>query len=141
MEPPRDVVVEVSLKPNDVYTPFRWDRGNVIRWVTSVVLTLIFYDLYKNSSEAILSFPDGRSIMAVLFVLMAFILLALLIFPYLRVLAFFRKSPAMKKPRHLTFGTAGIKIDSDDANSNYKWSMIQRAFETRGLFVLTQTTI
>lgn len=140
MEPPRDVTVEVSLRPNDVYTPFRWDGGNVARWVSAFVLSLIFYDLYKGSSEALLSFPDGKSIMAILWVLVAFILLALLIFPYLRVLAFFRKSPAMKKPRRLIIGTTGIKIESEDVNSDYKWSLIQRAYETKRLFVLMHTT-
>jgi hypothetical protein len=35
MENKCDVVVEVDLKPNDVYTPFRWDRGNLARWVTA----------------------------------------------------------------------------------------------------------
>jgi hypothetical protein len=139
MEPVRDVIVEVNLKPNDVFTPFRWERANVIRWVTSGVLTLIFYDLFKSSSDALLSFSGGRSILDIVFVLVAFILLALLLFPYLRLLAFFRASPAIKKPRRLTFGTAGIKSESEDVTSYFKWSAIQRALETRGLFVLTQT--
>jgi hypothetical protein len=48
----RDVIVDVDLRPNDVYTPFCWDRNNLARWVTAIVLCLIFYDLYRSSKLA-----------------------------------------------------------------------------------------
>ena len=66
MEDNRAVVVDVDLTPNDVYTPFGWDRYNLARWVTSIVLCLIFYDLYKNSQATILSFQGGESILAII---------------------------------------------------------------------------
>jgi hypothetical protein len=103
MEDNRGVVVDVDLGPNDVYTPFRWDRHNLARWVISIVLCLIFYDLYKSSRATILSFQGGESILAIIALLVLFILLGLLLFPYLRVRAMFRKSPAMTKTRRYTF--------------------------------------
>src|SRR5260370_32007946 len=103
MEDNRGVVVDVDLRPNDVYTPFLWDRNNLARWVTSIVLCLIFYDLYKSSRATILSFQGGESILTIIALLVLFILLGLLLFPYLRVLAMFRKSPTMTKDKALHY--------------------------------------
>src|SRR5215469_1756640 len=140
MEDTCDVVVDVDLKLNDVYTPFRWDRGNLARWVTSIVLCLIFYDLYKDSRDTILSFQGGQSILEMIGLLVLFILFALLLFPYLRVLSIFRKYPAMKKTRHYTFGAKGVMTQSDDANSDCKWSLFLRVFETPKVFVFSTTS-
>jgi hypothetical protein len=140
MEDNRDLVVEVDLRPNDVYTPFRWDRGNLARWVSAFVLCLIFYDLYKNQSATLLSFPDGEAILAVVALLVLFVLFAVLVFPYLRMRAMFRKSPAMTKARRYTFRATGITIQSDDANSDCKWPFFQRAVETPSVFVLSITS-
>jgi len=97
MQANREVIVEVDRKPNDVYTPFRCDSDNVARWVTAILLCLIFYYLYRDSRATILSFTGGLSILIIVALLVLFILLALLVFPYLRVRAMFRKSPAMTK--------------------------------------------
>jgi hypothetical protein len=140
MEDNRAVVVDVDLRPNDVYTPFRWDRFNLARWVTSIVLCLIFYDLYKNSRATILSFQGGKSILAIIALLVLFILLGLLLFPYLRLRAMFRKSPTMTKTKRYTIGRSGITIQFDDATSDCKWSLFQRAVETPSVFVLSQTS-
>jgi hypothetical protein len=140
MDENRNVVVEVDLKPNDVYTPFRWDRGNLARWVTAMLLCLIFYDRYEESRATILSFPGGESILAIIVLLVLFILLALLLFPYLRVRAMFRKSPAMTKTRRYTFAVTGITVQSEDANSGCKWSLFQRAEETPDVFVFSLTS-
>jgi hypothetical protein len=42
MDPGPEVTVEVKLTPNDIYTPFRWQRDKVIRWVVAALLCLIF---------------------------------------------------------------------------------------------------
>jgi hypothetical protein len=139
MDENRDIIVDVSLRPNDVYTPFQWNRGNLARWVSAFVICLIFYDLYKNQSATLLSFPDGQAILRVVALLALFVLFALLVFPYLRMRAIFRKSPAMTKIRRYTFRSTGITIQSDDANSDCKWSLFQRAVETPSVFVFFQT--
>jgi hypothetical protein len=140
MDKTSSVVVTVDLRPHDVYTPFRWERNNVARWVSAIVLCWIFYDLYKTSSEALLSFPGGRSIMAVVALLVLFILFALLLFPYLRVRALFRKSPVTTKSTCFTLGPAGINIHSDAANGEYKWPLFQRVIETRHVFAFASTS-
>jgi YcxB-like protein len=134
----RELVVEVALAPNDVYTPLLWSRGNLARWVSAFILSLIFYDLYKNESATLLSFPDGESILAVAALLMLFVLLALLVFPYLRVRAMFRKSPGIGKTRRYTFRAAGVTIHSEVSDSDCKWSLFQRVFETPRVFIFSQ---
>ena len=99
MEDNRALVVDVALRPNDVYTTFRWDRRNLARWVTAIVLCLIFYDLYKDARTTILSLEAGQSILLIMTLLLLFILFGLLLVPYLGVRAMFRKSPAMTNAR------------------------------------------
>lgn len=134
------VSVEVGLRPNDVYTPFHWSRENLARWVAALFLAWIFYDLLHNRSDTLLSFQTGGSSLAVAILLAVFIVLGLLLFPYLRVLANLRKFPAMGAAHRLTFGPDSIKIESEAANSDCKWSLIQKAVETSSLFVLVFTT-
>ena len=134
-----EVTVEMKLTPNDVYTPLQWSRGNIARWVSAAVLCYGFYDLYAHSTEALRSFDGGQSILTILILLFLFILFGLLLFPYLRVLALFRK-PAMRKPRLVTLGPVAIRIESEDGNAECKWSIFKRIMETRSLFVFAYTT-
>jgi len=134
MQDTRDVVVDVDLKPHDVYTPFSWSRRNVIRWVASIVICLIVYDLYRNSRETILSFDGGGSILAIMALLLAFVLCGLLLFPYLRMRALFRKSQILTKTRRHTIGDAGIATKSDDTTTESKWSAFDNVIETPKVF-------
>lgn len=140
MSDDRCVVVEVDLALNDVYSPFRWSRANAARWIASIVLCLIFYDLYRNSRATILSSPTGDSIRAIIVILVVFIFSALLLFPYLRARAMFRKSPALTKMRRYTFQNTGIVIRSEDANTDCKWSLFQRVIETPRVFIFMLTS-
>ena len=134
------VVVDVILKPNDVYTPFQWDRYNLGRWVAAAVLCWIFYDLYKNQLDTLRSFPDSASIIAVLLVLAVFILFALLLFPCLRVRALFRKSPQFQKRVRYTLNTEGLSFESESASGALKWSAFDRVVETRKVFAFLITS-
>ena len=40
----------------------------------------------------------------------------------------------------VTFSPTGIRIESEDANVDCKWSIVKRVMETRGLFLLLYTT-
>lgn len=140
METSAELTVVVRLKPHDVYTPFQWDRNNLARWVVAIVLCWIFYDIYKSGLDPLRSFPDSGSIIAVLVVLVVFILLALLLFPYLRVRALFGKSPLFHKAVRYTFSAQGVRFESDDANGALKWSAFDRIVETRKVFVLSTTS-
>jgi hypothetical protein len=133
------VVVDVILKPNDIYTPFRWERNNVARWVVAIVLCLIFYDLYTRGLDTLRSFPDSGSIIAILVTLAVFILLALLLFPYLRFRAIFRKSPQLRKAAKYTFSADGMRFESVDSSGTCKWSGFDRAIETRKVFAFSIT--
>src|SRR5207245_9766787 len=128
------------LKPNDVYTPFQWDRYNLARWVVAIVLCWIFYDLYKRQLDALRSFPDSGSIIAILVVLAIFILLALLLFPYLRIRSLFRKSPRFQEPVRYTFNAEGLRFESQHGSGAFKWSAFDRAVATRKVFVFSMTS-
>ncbi|HEY1423873.1 MAG TPA: YcxB family protein [Candidatus Acidoferrum sp.] len=141
MDQQTEITVEVTLKPSDVYTPFRWDRGNVTRWVLAALLCLIFRDLFGSSGEALRSFPDGGSIFAVVVVLLVFILLAILLFPYLRVHALFRKPSRLAETTRITFRPDKILFQTDNANSECKWTIFTRVYETRKIFAFSQGNI
>lgn len=128
------VVVDVDLKPHDVYTPFLWSQKNVARWAAAIFLCPIFYILYERLSATILSFPTGRSTLVAIVALMVSVLVGLLLFPYVRMRCLFRKSPALTKTRRYTVSARGITIQSDDASGEYKWSLFQRVVETRNVF-------
>ena len=136
MESPGEVTVNVQLKPHDVYTLFQWDRNNLARWVVAIVLCWIFYDIYKNGSDPLRSFPDSGSIIAVLISLLAFILFGLLLFPYLRVRARFGKRPRLKKNIKYIINTDGMRFDSADGSGAFKWSAFDRIVETKKVFAL-----
>ena len=138
MDPGPEVIVEVNLKPNDIYTPFRWQRDNVIRWVVAALLCLIFRDLYASSAETLQSFPGGGSILAVIVVLLIFILLAILLFPYLRVRALFRKPSPLAEATRISFRPDKIIFQSENATSECKWTIFNSVYETRKIFVFSQ---
>lgn len=112
---------------------------NVARWGAAFFMALLCYDLYRDSA-ALLSFPDGESILAVAVLLMVFVLLGLLLFPYLRVRSIFRKSPGLNKPRYYAFSAQGLTVETEDAKSECRWSVFQRVVETRAVFVFSLTS-
>jgi len=133
MDQAPEVSVAVNLKPSDVYTPFRRDRGNVIRWVAAALLCLIFRDLYASSRETLQSFPGGASIGAIMIMLVVFVLFAILLFPYLRVRALFRSTPGLAETK--------ILFQSERAQSECKWTIFDRVSETREVFAFSQGKI
>jgi hypothetical protein len=134
----RELTVEFSLKPRDVYSPFRWDRNNLARWVASALLCYISYDLYKRSAETLKSFDDGTSVLAIVILLFILVLLALLVFPSLRVMAIFRGTPGFTRSKRITFRPDIILFESAEAKSEFKWTLFSRVFETPRVFVFSQ---
>jgi hypothetical protein len=64
--------------------------------------------------------------------------MGLLLFPYLRVLAFFRGTPNVTRPRRVTFRTDIILFESAEAKSECKWMFFSRVIETPTGFVFSQ---
>ena len=129
--------VEVELRPHDVYTPFMWTRGNLARWVAAGLLSYIFYDLFTRGSDSLRSFPGGDSLLAICVLLAVLILCGLLLFPYLRMRAAFRKAPYFRKRRTYTFSPENVRIESEDATTECKWTLFERIEETPNVFVLS----
>jgi hypothetical protein len=134
-----EIVIDVVLKLNDVYTPFDWNRQNLIRWVLAILAGYIVYDICFSASSQLQSFPDANAISAVIVTLAIFIALGLVLFPYLRLRSLFRNAPGFKTPAKYMFDTQGMRFESEDAKGEYKWSVFGRIFETRKAFALAQT--
>lgn len=138
-ETKNEVVADVVLKPHDVYTPFQWNRGNVARWVAAALLCWIFSDIYRTGLDTLRSFQDADSIIAILIALAVFILCGLLLFPYLRVRALFRRSPQLRKQITYTFDSGGMHFKSDTSNGTCTWPGFDRVTETRKVFTFSVT--
>lgn len=134
------VCVEVVLRPNDVFHPFMWSWSNLWRWVVAIVLCRVVYDVFFAPQVSLESMPDAETIRLVILVLTVFIVLGLLLFPYLRVLSMFREAPSLNKPRRYIFSSDGIRFESEDASGNFKWSAMIRIYETRTLFIFQQSS-
>jgi hypothetical protein len=132
------ISLDVALKPNDVYHPFLWSWQNLWRWVVAMVLCRVVYDVFFSSSADLDTYPDARSLKLLILLVTALVVLGLILFPYLRILALFRKSPAMRKTRRFTFSPEGVLWDSEDARVECKWSLFARILETNHTFMFFQ---
>jgi hypothetical protein len=138
MDAPDELTVEVKLRPHDIYSPFRWQRDNIIRWVAAGLLCLIFRDVYALARATLVGIPSAGSIRAIVVVLAVFVLLALLLFPYLRMRALFRSTPALSQPTRITFRPEHVLFENQDATADCKWEAFIRITETRHVFVFSQ---
>jgi len=131
-----EIVVEYQLQPNDVYTPFQASRENIIRWVLAILLCGGFYLGYPDLSEMAHSTENSDAVLAIVVALTVFILLALLVFPYLRVRARFRNSPRLHETLRYVVRKEGIRFASEHVTSDSKWSLYVSARETKTRFAL-----
>src|SRR5271167_4290478 len=131
-----EIVVEYQLQPNDVYTPFQASRENIIRWVLAVALCGAFYLGYPDLSEMAHSTENSEAVMAIVVALTVFILLALVVFPYLRVRARFRNSARLHETIHYELRNQGIHFVCEHVTSESKWSLFVSARETNTKFAL-----
>jgi hypothetical protein len=46
-----ELVVDVVLELHDVYTPFDWNRQNLIRWILAILAGYIVYDICFSPSN------------------------------------------------------------------------------------------
>lgn len=138
MDKKTELIVDVKLEPGDVYSPFLWSRQNLIRWILLLAACGILYEMSPSWSLDV-PFLKGNNGLLYLYLVVAAVALASFLLPYLRVRSMFRKSPAARMPRRLTFSTEGIQFESEDARGEYKWSLFMRIIETKKLFLLLQT--
>lgn len=140
MDQASTVTVEVrQIKLNDVYTPLDYNRQNVVRWTVAAVIAYAVYDVCFAPGNRMTGLPDSGSISAVLVTLAVFIVLGLVLFPYLRLASLMRKVPGFRKPIKFVFSAEGLRFVSEDANGECKWSVFIQAIETRKSFVFSQT--
>ena len=138
MNDSRELTVEFTLKPADIYSPFRWDRENLTRWVIAALFCYILYDVCTRSADTLRSFDGGTSIFAIVVLLFVFILFGLLLFPFFRMRAIFHGTPTAAIPRRVTFRADAIQFESAEAKSECKWTLFSRVVETPRVFVFAQ---
>jgi YcxB-like protein len=69
---------------------------------------------------------------------LVFILLAILLFPYLRVRGLFRKPSRLAEPTRISFRPDKIIFQSDHGTSECKWTIFVSVYEMRKIFVFSQ---
>ena len=126
------ITVEVTLQPADVYDPFLWSRQNLIRWVFALFVCFVAYDTRRFWTTSI-------STPLALLLLFAFVLSVSFFLPWLTAQSLFRKYPAFRKIRRMSFNSDGMHFESEDARGDYKWSVFSRIAETPKTFFLMQT--
>ena len=131
------LTVQYILQPADVYDPFIYSWRNVIRWVIVVFACLLVYDIGPSWSSAHLGVGIRPAVLATL--LIGFLLFILFFLPWLRVQSMFRKYPAMRRLRALSFSSDGLHIESEDTRADYKWSLFHRIVETPKVFLFIVT--
>jgi hypothetical protein len=97
MDKKNELIVDVKLEPGDVYHPFLWSRQNIIRWVLLIASCVILYEM-SPSWPLDFPFPEKNNGLLLLYLLVAAVLLASFLVPYLRVRSTFRNSPAYEGP-------------------------------------------
>ncbi len=137
MEASKQLSIEVTLRPHDLYTPLLWSGANIFYWVLALSASWILYDLYFAPPHGFLA---GDAPPWIVRVALAIGILAVLVgLQYLAVLRLFQKYPAFRKTRRMTVSPREIVIESDDARSECKWSLFTRVWETSELFLFQQT--
>ena len=139
METSDQVTVRIELCLEDIYDPFRYSWGNLSRLVLALLLGYILYTTRDTWA------PDGSKLapaagILILLVSLGLVLLMVFLYPYLRVRSLFVETPALRKPRSLSFNAEGIRLDSEEAQGNYNWSVFRYILETRKAFLFFQTT-
>ena len=128
MEPRSELIVEVSLRPTDVYDPFMWSWQNLVRWVIVVFVCLLIYDNRSKVAPPLLLLAAGITCVA------------LFLYPYLRLRSMIRNSPGFRIPRRLFIDSDGLRLESENARGDYKWSFFKRIIESPKSFLFLQTT-
>jgi len=132
MEDHSEITVEIRLQPSDVYDPFRWSWQNLFRWVFALFACFLAYDLRRFWTASV-------SMLLVVLLLFALVLFVSFCLPWLSAQSLFRKYPAFRKARHMSFSSDGVRLESEDAQGHYKWSLFTRIVETPKTFFLMQT--
>jgi YcxB-like protein len=138
MEAPPKLTVRYTLQPSDVYDPFLYSWRNLIRWVTVVFVCLLLYDLASNTSASRWRFGIAPAVLVP--VVIGVLIVALFVWPWLKVQMMFRRYPTLGRPRSVAFSSDGMHTDSEDSQGDYKWSLFHRIGESPKAFVFMVTS-
>lgn len=133
-----ELTVDITLQPKDVYQPFFVCWPNVARWVSALFAC---YLIYTTRPIWLAGLPPGTPTALVeplLFCAIASI--AILSWPYLRIRSMFHKYPAMHRSTRVSFSADGMRIEAEDAQGEFKWSLFYQIVETPKTFLFMQTT-
>jgi len=129
MENSSDLSFEITVRPGDLYEAFGWSWQNVARWVLVLFVGYLVFETHPVWSAAS-TVAGVRDALVALSLFGLFALLALFLFPYLRLRHAFRKYPGRQWTQQFSFGTKGVHIDAEDASGDYLWSFFDSITET-----------
>lgn len=130
------IVIDVALEPKDLNQPFMRSSRNIFRWFVVLLGVFLAFELLKPPTLDYRPFSSPFTF----FALLVLAVVAGIYLPYIRIIEMFRKSPALRRRRRIIIGPDGLRIESDDATGEYKWSLFWGIQETRKTFLLQQTT-
>src|SRR5579862_9267987 len=97
MEDTRNVTLQFTAGPADVYDPFLWSWQNIIRWVGTLCACVLIYDKAPTWYSAHFDGEIRTALLISLLVILALFILFLL--PWLAVKRTFRNYPNSRKAR------------------------------------------
>jgi YcxB-like protein len=132
-----ELTFDITLEPQDVYQPFVYSWPNLVRWVSAPFACYLIYTTRPiwltgsqlGAASALLEPP----------LFCAFVFIAMFSWPYLRVRSMFQKYPALRRSRRVSFSGEGMRVESEDAKGDYKWSLFYQIVETPKTFLLMQS--
>jgi hypothetical protein len=132
----REICVDVLLRANDVYRPFRLSSKNVLMWTAALLFCGLVYDV-AFSPVRVVHTDRGKLFCALLgFAALA----AAFVLPYFRMRSNLRRTPAFQSPVHYRITPQGILSESEHGRGELKWSAFIRIVETPSSFLLYRTT-
>jgi hypothetical protein len=129
MQPQTQVVVDMTPEPKDYYRLFDYTWGNLYRWVFAALAVLLAFNAWKLWPS-----QDSNVMLCIIAALVAIFL-----WPWLRIRYQFRAYPAFRKQRRFTFDCEGVHFQSEDVRGDYKWSAFASIVETPRHFLFKQT--
>jgi hypothetical protein len=136
MQESETIILSVALEPRDLNHPWLWSARNIFRWFVILLGCFLLFQVFTMARS------EGRSVDDTLTIpiLAVVAILTGIFLPYLRILWIFKKSPALRRPRRMTFASEGMRMEAEDASGEYKWTLFWQIRETYKCFLLLQTT-
>jgi len=135
MDATSPIVVDVALEPRDLTWSLARSIHSIFWWFVFFLGVLLFFAIVQTTETGFHPFSNSLTFPFLLF-LSVVVGLAV---PYIRITRLFGKVPLLRQPRRMTLGPEGLRIDSQSATGEYRWTFFYEIKETEKSFLFQQT--